>query len=43
MSELKIGEQAPDFELVDAGGTPFTLSALRGGRNAYLVLNRGFS
>ena len=28
--ELKVGDQAPDFTLPDADGTPRTLSQLRG-------------
>lgn len=43
MSQVKVGAPAPDFELNDAGGVPFKLSALRGSKNVYLVLNRGFS
>ncbi|MGH3157798.1 MAG: peroxiredoxin [Streptosporangiaceae bacterium] len=34
---VEIGEQAPDFELKDSGGTPVRLSSFRGSKNVVLV------
>ncbi len=42
MPQVKVGAQAPDFELNDVSGVLFKVSALRGSKNVFLVLNRGF-
>ena len=43
MARISIQQAAPDFELADFTGKPFTLSALQGGKNVLLVFNRGFA
>jgi len=43
MPQVAIDAVAPDFLLKDHRGEDFTLSDLRGRRNALLVFNRGFT
>ena len=35
---LRVGQQAPDFTLTSAGGSPMTLSGLRQGKRAVLLI-----
>ena len=42
MARVSIQQTAPDFQLQDFTGKPFTLSALRGEKNVLLVFNRTF-
>jgi hypothetical protein len=39
---LRVGEQAPDFTLPDAGGRPVTLADYRGKKPVVLVFYRGY-
>ena len=39
---LRVGQAAPDFTLMDAGGRTLTLSALRGKKPVVLVFYRGY-
>lgn len=42
MSNIKINELAPDFEIVDFNGKKIKLSSFKQKKNVLLVLNRGF-
>ena len=37
MAEIKVGDMAPDFKLPGIGGKEYTLSDLRGKKNAILL------
>ena len=43
MSKVELNATAPDFSLPDFNEKTFTLSDLRGKKNAVLVFNRGFT
>ena len=42
MAKVEIDAKAPDFELPDYQGAPFSLAGHRGMANVLLVFNRGF-
>lgn len=43
MTKLETNKAAPDFKVLDVNGQEFQLSKLKGEKNIYLVLNRGFA
>jgi peroxiredoxin len=40
--DIIIGQEAPDFELIDTNGNSFKLSNLRGKKTVFLAFLRGF-
>jgi peroxiredoxin len=42
MSEIKLNQPAPDFEMSDFRGKTIRLSDFKGKMNVLLVFNRGF-
>lgn len=43
MSEIRLNQPAPDFELADIHGKTVRLSDFRSRKNVLLVFNRGFT
>ena len=41
-SQIVVGQQAPDFELIDVGGRPVRLNDYAQRKNVVLVFSRGF-
>ncbi len=42
LKRVQVGDQAPDFTLIDTEGNQISLSDFKGQKMVYLVFNRGF-